>query len=249
MTPRRDEHARRAGAAVDPDAPALPPAAGFWRRYAAWSLDFTVLGTLATALAWSPVQAGWRAVGAGAARLSARAGQAMADALMSGTSPRALSQSLLHDPGLHAAAAAVQAGIWRMLWPWLLAYAVLAAAWHVGGELSRWQGSPGKRALRLAATDLAGQPLAPARAVLRHVAGLASWLTLNLGHALAALPPQHRALHDYLAGTRVACGDGEPRMPGWASAWIALQVAAAVALAAWLLLRYVAALQAATFAG
>src|SRR3546814_8479267 len=32
---------------------------------------------------------------------------------------------------------------------------------------------------------------------------LASWLTFNLGHALAALPPQKRALHDYLAGTRV----------------------------------------------
>ena len=39
-------------------APALPPAAGFWRRYAAWSLDFAVLGTLALALAWSPSQAG-----------------------------------------------------------------------------------------------------------------------------------------------------------------------------------------------
>jgi hypothetical protein len=101
----------------------------------------------------------------------------------------------------------------------------------------------------LRVTDLQGRRLDLGRAAIRHVAGLASWLTLNLGHALAALPPQHRALHDYLAGTRVACGDGDPRMPGWASAWIALQVAAAVALAAWLLLRYVAALQAATFAG
>ena len=229
--------------------PSLPPAAGFWRRYAAWSLDFTVLGALATALAWSPLQAGWRALGVGAAQLSARAGQAMADALMSGTSPQALSQSLLHDPGLHAAAAAVQAGLGQMLWPWLLAYAVLAAAWHIGGELSRWQGSPGKRALRLVVTDLAGQPLAPARAAVRHVACLASWLTLNLGHALATLPPQKRALHDYLAGTRVACADGDPRMPGWASAWIALQVAAGVALVAWGMLRYVAALQAATLPG
>lgn len=229
------------------DAVGLPPA-GFWRRYAAWSLDFAVLAALALALAWSPWQAGWRAVTGGAAQLSARAGQALADALMSGTPPPVLAQTLLHDPGLHAAAAAVQAGLWRMLWPWLLAYALLAAAWHVGGELSRWQGSPGKRALRLVATDLAGQPLAPARAAVRHVAALASWLTLNLGHALAAVPPQKRALHDYLAGTRVACADGDPRMPGWASAWIALQVAAGVALLAWALLRYVAALQAATAA-
>ena len=230
--------------------PATPlPAAGFWRRYAAWSLDFAVLATLAAALTWSPLRSGWHAIALAAAQLSARAGQAMADALVSGTSPQALSQALLHDTGLHDAAAAIQAGLGHMLLPWLLAYALLAAAWHIGGEASRWQGSPGKRALRLVVTDLEGQPPTLARAAARHVAGALSWLTLNLGHALAALPPQKRALHDYIAGTRVACSDPDPRLPGWASAWIALQVVAGVVLVAWLLLRYVAALQAATLAG
>ena len=81
-------------------------------------------------------------------------------------------------------------------------------------------------------------------AVLRHVAGLLSWLTLNLGHALALLPPDKRALHDYIAGTRVVRDARGARMPGWVAAWITLQVVAAVALVAWLLLRYVAALQA-----
>lgn len=226
-------------------APALPPAAGFWRRYAAWSLDFAVLGTLATLLTWPQLRAGGRAVGIGAAQLSARAGQALADALMSGTAPQALSQSLLHDPGLQVAAAAVQAGAWQMLWPWLLAYAVLAAAWHVGGECSRWQGSPGKRALRLLVVDLEGAPPSPARAATRHVAAALSWLTLNLGHALAALPPQRRALHDYLAGTRVSCSDGDPHLPAAAATWLLLQTVAGVAVVAWLLLRYVAILQAA----
>ena len=220
------------------------PAAGFWRRYAAWSLDFAVLATLAAALTWSQLRDGWHAITAAAAQLSARAGQAMADALLSGTSPQALSQALLHDTGLHDAAAAIQGGLGHMLLPWLLAYALLAAAWHIGGEVSRWQGSPGKRALRLVVTDLEGKPPMLARAAVRHVAGALSWLTLNLGHALAALPPQKRALHDYIAGTRVACRDHDPRLPGWASAWIALQVVAGVALVAWLLLRYVAALQA-----
>ncbi|MFC7301772.1 RDD family protein [Cognatiluteimonas weifangensis] len=226
-------------------APALLPAAGFWRRYAAWSLDFAVLGAVATLLTWPQLRAGGHAVGLAAAQLSAHAGQALADALMSGTAPQALSQSLLHDPGLRAAAAAVQAGVWQMLWPWLLAYAVLAAVWHVGGECSRWQGSPGKRALRLRVTDLDGAPPAPTRAALRHVAAALSWLTLNLGHALAALPPQRRALHDYLAGTRVACADGDPRLPAAAATWLLLQAVVGVAVVAWLLLRYVAALQAA----
>jgi uncharacterized RDD family membrane protein YckC len=231
-------------------APSLAlPAAGFWRRYAAWSLDFAVLATLAAVLAWPQLRDGWHAIAVAAAQLSARAGQAMADALLSGTSPQALSHALLHDAGLHDAAAALQAGLGRMLLPWLLAYALLAAVWHVGGELSRWQGSPGKRALRLVVTDLEGRPPTLARAGARHAAAALSWLTLNLGHALAALPPQKRALHDYIAGARVACSDRDPRLPGWASAWIALQLVAGVALVAWLLLRYIAALQAATLAG
>ena len=32
--------------------------AGFWRRYAAYSLDFAALGTLATLLTWSRLVAG-----------------------------------------------------------------------------------------------------------------------------------------------------------------------------------------------
>jgi hypothetical protein len=39
--------------------------------------------------------------------------------------------------------------------------------------------------------------------LLRHAAGSLSWLTLNLGHLLAALPPHKRALHDWIAGARV----------------------------------------------
>src|SRR5678815_6023522 len=103
----------------------------------------------------------------------------------------------------------------------------------------------GKRALALQVTDLQGRRLDGARAAARHVAGALSWLTLNLGHALAAVPPQKRALHDYIAGTRVVHGDGEPRLPGWARAWVASQLLVAVGLPAWLVLRYIAGLQAA----
>jgi hypothetical protein len=58
--------------------------------------------------------------------------------------------------------------------------------------------------------------------------GLPAWLVLR-----------------YIAGTRVVHGDGEPRLPGWAKAWVALQVLLAVGLPAWLVLRYIAGLQAA----
>jgi hypothetical protein len=103
--------------------------------------------------------------------------------------------------------------------------------------------------VRLVVPPVDGRPPTRPRAAPRHAAAALSWLTLNLGHALAALPPQKRALHDYIAGARVACSDRDPRLPGWASAWIALQLVAGVALVAWLLLRYIAALQAATLAG
>ena len=50
----------------------------------------------------------------------------------------------------------------------------------------------------------------------RFFAASLSWITLNLGHALAAWTPERRALHDYLAGTRVENVDpAQARMPVW----------------------------------
>ena len=60
-----------------------------------------------------------------------------------------------------------------------------------------------------------------ARSLLRNLAGLLSWLSLNFGHALAAVPPQHRALHDYLAGTQVLAHAAP--LPRWARAWLVVQ--------------------------
>jgi uncharacterized RDD family membrane protein YckC len=182
---------------------ATPAAAGFWRRTFAWMLDFLVLGTLAALLARTPMQRGWEAGFAAARLLSERAAQALVDGMLDGVRLPALVQSLLHDPKLLEPAASLQAALWQATLPWLLGYALLALGWHVGGELSPWQGSPGKHALGLRVTDLQGRRLSPPRVGLRHVAGLLSWLTLNLGHLLAALPPHRRALHDRIAGARV----------------------------------------------
>lgn len=178
-------------------------AAGFWRRSAAWTLDFLVLGTIAALLAWEPMQSAWTTVRAAFKLLSDRTAQALVDGMLDGVRLPALVQSLLHDPKLLQPAAALQAALWQATLPWLLGYALLALAWHVGGELSPWQGSPGKHALGLRVTDLQGRRLSLPRVLLRHIAGLLSWLTLNLGHLMAALPPDRRALHDRIAGARV----------------------------------------------
>jgi uncharacterized RDD family membrane protein YckC len=180
-----------------------PAAAGFWRRTAAWMLDFLVLGSIATLLAWTPMQSGWIAIRTAAKLLSDRTAQMLVDGMLDGVRLPVLVQGLLHDPRLLAPATALQAGLWQSSLPWLLGYALLALAWHVVGELSPWQGSPGKHVLGLQVTDLQGRRLSLPRALLRHAAGLLSWLTLNLGHLLAALPPHKRALHDWIAGARV----------------------------------------------
>jgi uncharacterized RDD family membrane protein YckC len=218
--------------------------AGFWRRYAAWSLDFALVAMLSTALAWSRLLAGWRETSVALRSLSDLLGHALADALLQGTPPATLAQGFLADPAIHAAAEAAQAGIAHALLPWLTCVVVLAALYFIGFEASPWQATPGKRALHLrvvAAGDDA--PASLSRIAVRHAAGTLSWLTLNLGHVLAAVPPQKRALHDYIAGLRVIDDAAGQPLPGWARAWLGLQVFAGFAVPAWMLVRDVAALQ------
>lgn len=219
--------------------------AGFWRRYAAYSLDFTALGSVATLLAWTRLVAGWRATVAAVAALSASLQAPLLDALASGSPPGALYARLLDAPAVQAGAEAVQSALLSMATVWLLAYAVLAALYHVGFERSRWHGSPGKHALGLRVVAMDGdRPPTLAQTLVRHLAGALSWLSLNLGHALAAVAPQKRALHDYIAGTRVLQDDAAQPLPGWARAWLWLQVIAVLLALAWLLQRDLAALQA-----
>ncbi|MDB6164117.1 MAG: hypothetical protein JWL98_1549 [Xanthomonadaceae bacterium] len=222
--------------------PAAP--ASFWRRYAAYSLDFVVLALLATLLSWSRLEAGWhRTVGATEGLTQTLRGS-LETALAQGVSPDGLSSRLLQDVGVQAGAAGVQAGLMAMLLPWLLVYAIAAALYHIGFERSPWAGSPGKHALQLRVVDAHGDVVPGLlQTLVRHVAGALSWLTLNLGHALAAVPPQKRALHDYVAGTRVVSDNPSLRLPAWARAWLWLQVIAVVGLIAVLVLRDIAALQ------
>jgi uncharacterized RDD family membrane protein YckC len=224
--------------------------AGFLAREAAWSLDALVVAIATAILTWTTVANALATLHRAWRQLQEVAAARMAEALSQVSDPVGLVSQLLRDPALHAAATTAESAVYGVLLPPLLVFAVLAALYWIGFERSAWQATPGKRALALQVTDMEGHRLDSARAAMRHVAGALSWLTLNLGHALAAVPPHKRALHDYIAGTHVVHvrnvhGDGEPRLPGWAKAWIALQGLLAVGLPAWLALRYIAELQAA----
>jgi len=66
-------------------------------------------------------------------------------------------------------------------------------------EASRWQATPGKRALRLYVTDLNGRPITFARATIRHFAKIISSLTLLIGYFIAGFTDKKQALHDIIA--------------------------------------------------
>lgn len=214
-----------------------PPAefrpAGFWPRYAAWSLDAACLLPLAALLGTGPLRRAWAQADASLHTLLALAAQRLDAGLTQGDPPLALALAAAGDPRLQAAAHALSTALTTLLGLPLLLYALLSALWALGFEASRWQATPGQRALGLRVTDTADARIGGGRALLRHLAAGLSWASLNLGHALIALPP-HLALHDRLSGTRVQAHAGTSRLPVWARAWLWLQALAGVFALVWL---------------
>ena len=215
-------------------APAEPVHAGFWARYAAWSLDAACLAPLVAWLAAARWRADWAALVEAGRALQAQLPQLFDQLLDAGFGPpTTLAAQLLADARLEASIRALEAALASLLLAPLLLYALLALGWAVACEASHWQATLGKRLLGLRVVDAQGQRLGVARALLRHLAAGLSWLSLNLGHALAAVPP-HLALHDRLSGTRVVADAARP-LPVWAKAWLALQALAGIVAAGALL--------------
>ena len=218
----------------------MNPPAGFWRRYAAYSLDAAAIALLGLPLLWTRLEQ--------AAALFA----GTADALLDQLWPLLDSMSagaevvpwdwldLARDPRLLAQVEPLVGEFTVVSLQSALVLAAVAAVWFIPSEASRWQASPGKRLLGLRVTDLHGQRCRPGRIAARFLAGTPSWLLLNLGHAMAAIPPARRALHDYIAGTRVELAPGAaPAMPPAARGWLLLQAAVFCGLVGFVLLRYV----------
>ena len=80
----------------------------------------------------------------------------------------------------------------------------LVTGWlyHAGMQSTSWQASPGKRAVGIVVTDLAGQRISFVRATGRHFAEFLSRL-LMAGYLIQPFTEKRQALHDLIAGTLV----------------------------------------------
>lgn len=196
--------------------------AGFWRRYLAWSLDVLLLSPVLVLLAAPAVRESLAA----AHRLLAALQSWMMDRVFSAdgaiTDPLALARQLLADPQQRALVSEQINRMGSAVLQACLLVACVAAIYFIGFEASRWQATPGKRVLGIVVQSEHGGRLGLARTALRFFAGSLSWLSLNLGHALAGWRKDGRALHDLLAGARASA---KGPMPAWARALLWAQVA------------------------
>ena len=229
-----------------PNTPAeAPPVAGFWARYAAWSLDAACLLPLVALLCASKVSYALAAARTALQAIASGLPGALGEALATLQAPTDMARQLLADPTMATAVDRLESALGSLLFTPVLVYVVLALPWSVLFEQSRWQATPGKRALGLVVADAQGRRLKAGHALLRHLGAGLSWLTLNLGHAMAALPPRHLALHDRISDTRVLQRAGPGRLPAWARGWIALQAMAVLFASGWAFVWLHAAMQAA----
>lgn len=195
--------------------------AGFWRRYAAYSLDLLAPLLLVSPWLWFHGRRTLAMLDYESARLELRMYTLMDQAVAAGEHPLRQMLAWTDDPVLRELTAGLAGQLVLAVALACLAIAAAAAPWFIGFEASRWQATPGKRLAGLQVVASDGSRPGLARVALRFFAGAPSWLLLHLGHALAAWTPDRRALHDYLAGTRVvlapAAGAESPR---WVRGWL-----------------------------
>ncbi len=84
----------------------------------------------------------------------------------------------------------------------LLALAVVVV-YSAVFESSKWQATPGKKAVGIIVTDLNGERISLARAFCRYFAKLLSFMTFFVGFLISLFTKKKQALHDKIAGTLV----------------------------------------------
>ncbi|GHC03332.1 RDD family protein [Thermomonas carbonis] len=213
-------------------APTERPLAGLMPRTVAWTLDAACLLPLVALLGSARMADAFVRARVAMDALSAALPRLLEQAIGGVPDPMTLARVWLTDPALAAASATLHSALWDLLLTPLLLYMLLACVWTVGFEASSWQATPGKRALGLTVVDRDGRRLRSGGALLRFLAAGLSWLTLNIGHALAGFKP-HLALHDHASGSRVLAARDRPPMPAWAWAWLTILGVAFVIAATW----------------
>ncbi len=208
--------------------------AGLLRRYAAWSLDALVVAVPTLLLCRGRIEAGATRMAEQYDSIARTMAEAVLGLIDGGGTPDQLFGVLMQDGAMHGAVAGLTAAVLATLWPPLLVFALVSWLYFTAFEASSWQATPGKRLLGLRVCAADGGRAGVWMAGLRQAAGVLSWLSLNLGHAWAAKPPERRALHDHIAGARVVQADAAGSIPPWARLWLLLQIAAGFAALVWL---------------
>jgi uncharacterized RDD family membrane protein YckC len=90
--------------------------------------------------------------------------------------------------------------------PLVVLLAPIAFCWlyFAIAESSRWQATPGKRAMDIHVTDGQGRRLTFARASARWLAKVVTALLFGIGFVLIARTERKRGLHDWLADTLIS---------------------------------------------
>ena len=192
-----------------------PPPAGFWRRYLAYSFDWLLLLPIMLLVLPAPLRAAWDETQSLVALVQDWMSAKMLADPDNLPSLSGLMSSLALDTSLLGSTQLALTRISLALTIAALIAAGVAAIYFIGFEASGWQATPGKRVLGLRVVDLQGHRLGWQRAAGRFLAGSLSWMTFNLGHALAGWNADGRALHDLLAGTRVIALTPMPRWARW----------------------------------
>ena len=186
-----------------PDAHHAVLRAGFGRRAIAWCLDALFVSPLVLIVVYTRTD--WHVLWSDLQALQLQVDGRMMTAAMNDADFLSALISLWHDASVQVSARHLATGLLRVVILFACAFALCSGIWHVFWETrNNYGASPGKRLLDLqVVTADTHQALRLPQAIARHLAGTLSWLSLNVGHLMAALPPEHTALHDRLSGTRV----------------------------------------------
>lgn len=211
-----------------------PSPAGFWKRYVAYFIDIAILYVIVEILS---------------SLFFAFRGQSELGSLKEILATLQAAQASGETPDLLAIMQTLQAVILPALIFSTVAYLVLAGIYFSVMESSPQQATLGKRLLGIKVTGIHGQRIGLPQSIARFFAASLSWITMNLGHALAAWTPERRAMHDYLAATRVENVDPQnPGMPLWGWAIIFLHALAFIGacllmvLMMWLMMQQISAI-------